>query len=280
MSLPYWLKKPIPKSKNISKIRRILGNSTIHTVCESALCPNIGECFSKKTVTFMILGNICTRNCRFCVVNKGQALLPDINEPKNIALAAKKLDLDYIVITSVTRDDLPDGGASQFALTIIEIRKLLPNARIEVLIPDFSGNINSLAKIVGLSPNIVNHNMETVKRLYPKIRPAAHYERSLSLLKSAKMIKNTLYTKSGIMVGLGEARQEVVELMHDLRDASCDFITIGQYLQPSKDQVEVFEFINPSIFEEYKNLGKGLGFKGIFSGPFVRSSYQAKEQYV
>lgn len=278
--LPHWLKKPIPKSKNIAEIRRILGDNSIHTVCESALCPNIGECFSKKTVTFMILGNICTRNCRFCSVNKGSADFPDTDEPKNIAIAAKKLELDYIVITSVTRDDLPDGGAGQFALTIIEIRKLLPNVKIEVLIPDLQGNIDSLVKIVDLTPNIINHNMETIKRLYAKIRPEADYERSLSLLKSAKMMKNTLYTKSGIMVGLGETRQEVIELMQDLRKIGCDFMTIGQYLQPSKEQVEVFEFINPSIFEEYKDIGKDLGFKGIFSGPFVRSSYQAKEQYV
>lgn len=277
MSLPNWLKKRIPKSENIKQIRQLLDDSSIHTVCESALCPNIGECFSKKTVTFMILGNICTRSCNFCAVNKGTANSPDPDEPKSVAIAAAKLNLKYIVITSVTRDDLPDGGALQFALTIKEIKKLLPYSKIEVLIPDFGGNADSLKKVIDESPYVLNHNLETIGRLYRKIRPQAEYLRSLELLKNVKSINRMLYTKSGIMVGLGEKKEEVIKLMQDLKSVDCDIITIGQYLRPSKNQVAVSEFIPPELFNEYKQIGRELGFKRVIAGPFVRSSYMAGE---
>lgn len=277
---PSWLIKKTPKSSNIKEIRAIISDDSVHTVCEGAKCPNIGECYSQKTVTFMILGNTCTRNCAFCAVGKGNILPPDENEPKKVAEAAKKLGLNYVVITSVTRDDLSDGGAEQFIKTINEVRKELPGAKIEVLIPDFRGNEIALHNIVDIEPNIVNHNLETVPRLYRQIRPQADYKRSLSVLKLAKTRKNSLYTKSGIMVGLGETRTEVIELMEDLRSAGCDILTIGQYLRPTKEQIEVAEYIEPAVFEEYRGAGEKMGFKKVFSAPFVRSSYKASEIYV
>ena len=279
-NLPHWLRKPVPKSQNIREMRGLLKDDSVHTVCEGAKCPNIGECYSQKTVTFMILGETCTRSCRFCAVGKGSVVPPDKNEPKSVALAAKKLGLKYAVITSVTRDDLDDGGASQFAETIKEIRSIMPGTKIEVLIPDFKGNEAALNIIVDIEPNIINHNLETVPRLYSAVRPQADYKRSLNLLKTAKNHKNQLYTKSGIMVGLGETRPEVFGLMEDLRSVNCDILTIGQYLQPSKEQIGVAEFVDPAVFEEYRETGERLGFRKVFSAPFVRSSYKAGEIYV
>ena len=258
----------------------MIADDSINTVCESAKCPNIGECYSKKTVTFMILGDVCTRNCRFCAVRKGDPSLPDPLEPEKVALAAQKLGLKHVVVTSVTRDDLSDGGAGQFSKTIREIRKICPEAKIEVLIPDLQGNDESLSKIIGARPNIINHNLETVPRLYPSVRSRADYKRSLKVLKTAKNADNSLYIKSGIMVGLGEKREEVFRLMEDLREIDCDILTIGQYLRPSKEQVEVSEFIEPEVFEGYKQAGEKMGFNRVFSGPFVRSSYKAGEIYV
>jgi len=277
---PSWLIKKTPKSVNIKKIRNMIADDSINTVCESAKCPNIGECYSKKTVTFMILGDVCTRNCRFCAVRKGDPSLPDPLEPEKVALAAQKLGLKHVVVTSVTRDDLADGGAGQFSKTIREIRKICPEAKIEVLIPDLQGNDESLSKIIGARPNIINHNLETVPRLYPSVRSRADYKRSLKVLKTAKNADNSLYIKSGIMVGLGEKREEVFRLMEDLREIDCDILTIGQYLRPSKEQVEVSEFIEPEVFEGYKQAGEKMGFNRVFSGPFVRSSYKAGEIYV
>lgn len=277
---PSWLIKKTPKSSNIKMIRALMNDDSVHTVCESAKCPNIGECYSKKTVTFMILGDVCTRNCRFCAVRKGDPSLPDPLEPEKVALAAQKLGLKHVVATSVTRDDLADGGAGQFSKTIREIRKICPEAKIEVLIPDLQGNEESLSKIIGARPNIINHNLETVPRLYPSVRSRADYKRSLKVLKTAKNADNSLYIKSGIMVGLGEKREEVLRLMEDLRENDCDILTIGQYLRPSKEQVEVSEFIEPEVFEGYKQAGEKMGFKRVFSGPFVRSSYKAGEIYV
>jgi len=274
---PSWIIKKIPKSPNIKKIRELINDDTIHTVCESAKCPNIGECFSKKTVTFMILGDVCTRNCGFCAVKKGSPLPVNENEPKTIAKAVKKLKAKYAVITSVTRDDLPDGGAGVFFQTIKEIGKINEDAKIEVLIPDFLGKKENISKVLDAQPYVLNHNLETVPRLYKKIRPNSDYERSLYVLKFAKTTKNSLYTKSGIMVGLGERKDEVLSLMEDLRKVECDVFTIGQYLQPSSNQVKVEEFIKLELFEEYKSIGKKLGFKRVFSGPFVRSSYKASE---
>jgi lipoyl synthase len=276
---PSWLIKKTPKSSNIRKIRELIDDDSIRTVCESAKCPNIGECYSKNTVTFMILGDVCTRNCRFCAVQKGKPGCPDPKEPEKVAQAARKLSLKHVVVTSVTRDDLSDGGASQFAKTIREIRKLCPEAKVEVLIPDLQGNGQNLSIIIAAEPNIINHNLETVPRLYPTVRSLADYKRSLNVLKTAKKSNNSLYIKSGIMVGLGEKQEEVVSLMEDLRGVDCDILTIGQYLRPSKEQVEVSEFIEPEVFEGYRKTGEKMGFKRVFSGPFVRSSYKAGEIY-
>ncbi len=280
MSYPSWLIKKEPKSANIKKIRALVNDESIHTVCESAKCPNIGECYSKNTVTFMILGNTCTRKCRFCAVSKGPAEAPDRKEPSKIAAAAEKLGLKYVVITSVTRDDLPDGGAAHFSETIKSVKNAPLKPKTEVLIPDLQGSEQSLAVVVNARPDVLNHNLETVQRLYAQIRPQADYKRSLNVLKTAKKLNNSLYTKSGIMVGLGEKREEVISLMEDLRKADCDILTIGQYIRPSKDQVEVAEFVKPEIFEGYEQAGRKLGFKKVFSGPFVRSSYKASEIYV
>lgn len=277
---PSWLIKKTPKSSNIKKIRTLIDDDSVHTVCESAKCPNIGECYSKETVTFMILGNICTRNCRFCSVSKGIPSVLDTGEPERIAGASKKLGLKYVVITSVTRDDLPDGGAGHFAETIRAVKLLGSGTKVEVLIPDMQGNEKDVNIIAAAEPNILNHNLETVPSLYGRIRPRADYKTSLKVLKTAKKYKNSLYTKSGIMVGLGEKQEEVVRLMEDLRNVDCDIMTIGQYLRPSKDQIEVSEFITPDTFEGYRQTAEKLGFKKVFSGPFVRSSYKASEIYV
>ncbi len=277
MALPKWLIKSTPKSRNKKIIREILGNDSIHTVCESAMCPNIGECYSKNTVTFMILGNSCTRSCSFCAVAHNGPEKIDHEEPKKVAEAAKKLGLKYVVVTSVTRDDLSDGGANHFAKTINALKIAIPSVRIEVLIPDLQGNTEALSLIVEAKPNTINHNLETVKRLYKTVRPQADYNMSLNLLKQAKFQNNPLYTKSGIMLGLGEQKDEVIALMNDLRSVDCDILTIGQYLRPSSNQIEVKEYVVPKIFEEFEKIGTELGFKKVFAGPFVRSSYRAGE---
>ena len=271
MALPKFLVKRIPKQENIRRIRKLIDDCRIHTVCESAKCPNIGECFSQNTLTFMVLGNICTRNCRFCGVEKGKPLPPDPSEPGRIATAVKKLGLRYVVITSVTRDDLPDGGASQFAA----VAKNLYPLKVETLIPDFRGSELALGTVLDATPHVLNHNLETVPRLYPKIRPQADYARSLSILKSVK--KRGLYSKSGFMVGLGETKQEVISVLEDLRKVECDFVTIGQYLPPSKAHPEAARYVPPDEFEEYSEIGEKMGFRRVFAGPFVRSSYRAGE---
>lgn len=275
--LPDFLVKRIPKQNNMRRMRLLLDDSGIHTVCEEARCPNIGECFSNKTCTFMILGSICTRNCAFCGVKKGTPLPPDPEEPKKIAEAAKKLGLDYVVVTSVTRDDLPDGGAGHFAEVIAQLR--MPNAecRIEVLIPDFNGKAEALQTVLDARPYVLNHNIETVPRLYPKIRPQANYQRSLILLKNAKESGRCVYTKSGFMVGLGETETEVEEVLLDLKSAGCDIVTIGQYLPPSKLHLQPERYVTPEEFEEYEKIGKEIGLLKVFSGPFVRSSYHAAQ---
>ncbi|OGC06934.1 lipoyl synthase [candidate division WOR-1 bacterium RIFOXYA2_FULL_36_21] len=270
--LPSFLIKNIPKRINQSKIRNLISDESIHTVCESAKCPNLGECFSRNTLTFMILGDICTRTCAFCGVKKGTLFPPDPDEPEKIAEAVKKLGLNYVVVTSVTRDDLPDYGASQF-VRVIEELKPLP---VEVLIPDLCGEWEELKKIVDAGPYVLNHNIETVPRLYKQIRPQAIYKRSLKLLKRAKELNSRLYVKSGFMVGLGETDGEVFDLLQELKSVSCDIVTIGQYLPPSRNHAKPERFVDPSVFEEYKTEGEKLGLK-VFSGPFVRSSYQASK---
>lgn len=227
MALPVWLKKRAPKQKVLEEMQELFRSLSLHTVCEEARCPNIGECFARKTATFMILGDRCTRNCRFCAVEKGRPLPLDPEEPKNVAEAVRKLGLRYVVVTSVTRDDLEDGGAGQFARTIREIRRVNgEEVKVEVLIPDFGGSLASLKMVMEAEPDVLNHNLETVYRLYPRVRPLANYERSLKLLEQAKKINPSVYTKSGLMVGLGESFEEVVETMRDLREAGCDLSLI------------------------------------------------------
>ncbi len=263
--------------EQVYEVRNLLSRLDLHTVCEAARCPNLWECFAESTATFMILGKICTRNCKFCSVAKGSPLPVDQKEPERLAQAVKKLGLKHVVITSVTRDDLPDGGASQFFSTITEVRSINPDVIIEVLIPDFAGSKEAIKQVLEARPEIVGHNLETVPSLYRKVRPRASYERSLKLLKLVKILQPDIYTKSSLMLGLGEEEQEILQVMEDLRRIDCDILTMGQYLQPSSSHLEVRRFIPPSEFEEYKRIAEKMGFLFVASGPFVRSSYRANE---
>jgi len=261
-------------------MRKLTHDLKLHTICESARCPNRPKCFAEGTATFMILGDICTRNCTFCAVKCGKPQAPDPQEPEHIVEAVNKLRLRYVVITSVTRDDLPDGGSSHFAQTTNAIHKYDPNIMVEVLIPDFKGSRSALQTVIDAFPAVLNHNVETVPRLYPEVRPQAKYQRSLKLLKQAKLFDSRLLTKSGLMLGLGESRHEVIEVMADLRQASCDVLTIGQYLQPSLKHHNLVRYIPPEEFEEYQNMGREMGFVSVISGPLVRSSFHAAEMYL
>jgi len=276
---PPWLKKRIPPVQEILKVKSILEGTALHTVCEEARCPNLGECFSKGTATFLILGRICSRNCGFCAVEHGIPPLPDRREPENVAHAIKEMELQYAVITSVTRDDLPDGGASHYAEVIRAIRALGKKTKVEVLIPDFLGDANALDRVLKERPDVLNHNVETVPRLYPVVRPQANYQRSLHLLKRSKEHSSEILTKSGFMLGLGEDRNEVLNLMKDVREVECEFLTIGQYLQPRSDRLPVFRYIPPEEFEELRGIGEEMGFKAVASGPFVRSSFHASQMF-
>ena len=276
---PKWLTKRFPASREIDTTTTLLENLGLNTVCQSAECPNLGECFAKRTATFIIMGDSCTRNCRFCAVTKGKPLLIDKNEPNKVATAVGQLGLKHVVITSVTRDDLPDGGARHFAATIADIRNIAPGTTIEVLTPDFKGDFEVLSVIIEAHPDIFNHNVETVPRLYPTVRPEAQYQRSLKLLRVVKQMDPTIFTKSGLMVGLGERRAEVLNVMADLREVNCDVLTIGQYLRPTSQHLPVIEFINPKVFDYYQIEGKKLGFLHVAAGPFVRSSYHADEVF-
>ena len=274
---PEWIRVKGVDESILNRMKGLLDQYHLHTVCESAVCPNMGTCFSAGTATFMILGTICTRNCSFCGVDGGKPLPPDSIEPLHVAQAAQDLGLRHVVITSVTRDDLPDGGAFQFAETVRQINRLLPEASTDVLIPDFQGSRDSLAVVMEARPDILAHNLETVPRLYATCRQQADYKRSLTILKYAKELGPGRFTKSGIMVGLGETREEILQVMQDLREVNCDFLTIGQYLRPSPAQIEVREFIRPEVFEEYRQLGEEKGFRYVASSPFVRSSFHAEE---
>ncbi|MFX1449286.1 MAG: lipoyl synthase [Promethearchaeota archaeon] len=276
MQKPDWLKVNLNLNE-FEKVSTLLSKLNLNVVCFHAACPNIGECFSKHTATFLILGNICTRNCAFCSIQKGNPLSPDPNEPKNVAQAVKELEIKHTVITSVTRDDLPDFGVSQFVKTIHAIRHLKLQTIIEVLIPDFKGSLSALESIVEAKPELINHNLETVPRLYSAIRPQANYRTSLEILRQVKELNANIYTKSGIMVGLGETEEEIISLMRDLRRVNCDILTVGQYLQPSKKQIEVVEYIKQATFQKLKSIGESMGFLYVNSGPFVRSSFNAKE---
>ena len=274
---PEWLKVKLQGEKEIHEVRTMLERFSLHTVCEEARCPNIIECFGRKTATFMILGNICTRNCTFCNITPGRPLSPDPDEPFHVAQAVRGLELKHAVITSVTRDDLADGGASHFARVIEEIKKLDMQIQIEVLVPDFKGDQEALLQVVLAKPQIINHNVETVPRLYPSVRPEADYPRSLQLLKRVKNRDRDLFTKSGLMLGLGEERDEVLSVFDDLRNVECDFLTVGQYLAPSNQHHPVIGFVHPDIFEEYRIEGLKRGFKHVASAPLVRSSYHAEQ---
>ncbi|NWG01372.1 MAG: lipoyl synthase [Syntrophaceae bacterium] len=279
MRKPPWLKKRIPPFQDLQKVKSILDETDLHTVCEEARCPNLGECFCSGTATFLILGKICTRDCGFCAVEHGIPFPPDATEPQKVVQAIQKMGLRYVVITSVTRDDLPDGGASLFAKTIQAIRALDPKIKVEVLIPDFQGDPTSLRMVLKECPDILNHNIETIARLYLEVRPQADYRRSLRLLRESKENHPPVFTKSGFMLGLGETYEEVLELLRDLREIGCDFLTIGQYLQPRPDRLSVIRFVPPEEFEEYKKIGEEMGFKAVASGPFVRSSFHAFDMF-
>ncbi len=274
---PDWLKIKVRSSENNDFVENILHKYALNTVCEQAGCPNIGECFCGKTATFMILGKFCMRNCTFCQVSKDVPEAVCADEPIRVAQAVNELGLKHTVITSVTRDDLPDGGAGHFADVIKQIKTRCANVTIEVLIPDFQGSTAALRKVIDAGPDVINHNIETVPRLYSKVRPMADYSRSLALLQQARRLSPHIKTKSGIMVGLGETQQEVIQAMRDLRGMSCDILTIGQYLAPSKQHHPVIEYIHPEIFDQYKELALEMGFRYVASGPFVRSSYHAAE---
>lgn len=272
---PDWLKKRISKISEIEKTVNLLKKLSLHTVCESAACPNMGECFGNKTATFMILGNECTRQCRFCAVSKGTPGAINLDEPANIGKASAEMGLKHIVVTSVTRDDISDGGASHFAKTVFEIRKYIPLSTVELLIPDLRGDHKALKIIVDSKPDILNHNIETVPSLYETVRPQADYTRSLKLLYQVKEFDDTIYTKSGMMVGLGETDKEISKVMDDLRQVNCDILTIGQYLPPSKQHIEIKEYVHPDKFLKYQEIAEEKGFLFVASGPFVRSSYHA-----
>jgi lipoic acid synthetase len=273
----YWLRRTLPDQRVLDRMDELLEGLNLHTVCDSALCPNRGECFKKGTATFIILGDICTRNCGFCAVKKGKPLPLDPEEPYHIAQAVRHLQLKHIVVTSVTRDDLPDGGAEHFAETIIEIKKQLPKSTIEVLVPDFKGSWEALQRVIDAQPEVINHNIETVNRLYRLVRPKAVYKRSLELLRQVKIRDKNIISKSGIMVGLGEEEEEIIQVMKDLREVDGDILTIGQYLRPSPLHLRVQNYIHPDKFEEYQKTGMSLGFKYVASAPLVRSSYHAGE---
>jgi lipoyl synthase len=277
--LPAWLRKGDTHFESVQELKRGLRRLRLHTVCESARCPNIHECFHRGAATFMILGNLCTRGCGFCSVPKGsphkREFILDPDEPANVARMAAQMKLRYVVITSVNRDDLADGGSHHFAETVRAVRAALPLARIEVLTPDFCGDFDSAARVLDAGPDVFNHNMETVARLYRRVRPQADYRQSLDVLAFAKRYRPDIPAKSGLMVGLGEQPREVEELLRDMRASSTDIATIGQYLQPTRRNLPVAEYVTPAQFDAYRDYGLGIGFQMVFSGPFVRSSYMA-----
>lgn len=274
--LPEWLRKGRTDFRALHDLKVELRRRKLHTVCESARCPNIHECFSRKAATFMILGNICTRTCGFCAVPQGEPGVLDPDEPYQIAEMAASMELRYVVITSVNRDDLPDGGSGHFAETIRQVKGALPKAKVEVLTPDFRGDFEAVERVLDAGPDVFNHNMETVRRLYRRVRPQADYKQSLEVLARARRLAPEVMTKSGLMAGLGETPEEVKQLLSDLREAGADVATIGQYLRPKRRRLPVAEFIPPAMFDEYREYGESIGFRAVFSGPLVRSSYMAE----
>jgi len=276
---PYWIRAKAPMGREVNRIRRILRERGLSSVCEEAACPNLGECFHHGTATFMIMGDICTRRCPFCDVAHGRPQPLDPAEPEQLAEAVAALQLRYVVVTSVDRDDLRDGGAGHFAACIRAIRGAMPQTRVEILVPDFRGRMDSALEILGEAPpDVFNHNLETVPRLYPQARPGADYRGSLALLQGFKQRHPTIPGKSGLMLGLGETPDEVTRVMQELRVHGCDMLTLGQYLQPSRDHLPVDRYVTPAEFEEWRQLGESLGFVNVASGPMVRSSYHADLQ--
>ena len=279
-SRPSWLKVRIPSGENFFEVRRILRSRKLNTICEDAMCPNIAECWGKhRTATFMILGDICTRACAFCAVTSGRPTEYDLAEPARVAAAIAELKLKHAVITSVDRDDLKDGGAMIFAETVREIRKLDENVKIELLTPDFQGSLESVKTIIDAGPDIFSHNIETIRRLYPTIRFKSDYTTSFGLLKAAKEMNREIFIKTGIMIGLGEEKKEIVDVMHHAVEAGVDILTIGQYLRPSAKHAEIKKYYHPDEFAELREVGRQLGIRWVFSGPLVRSSYHAEDVF-
>ena len=276
---PPWLRVRLPSGSAYEETRRLIREGRLHTVCQEACCPNMFECFSHHTATFLILGDHCTRDCRFCAVKGGNLQPPDGNEPERVAQAAADMGLHYVVVTSVTRDDLPDGGAGHFASTITALRRKIPEVRVEVLIPDFQGDPAALTTVLDAGPDVLNHNIETVPRLYPTVRPQAVYERSLRLLAHAARQAPEIPTKSGLMLGLGEKDAEIHQALRDLRRAQCRLLTLGQYLQPTAQHLPVERYVPPEEFARWRSVALELGFTEAVAGPFVRSSYQAEQTY-
>ena len=274
--LPDWIREKKINLRGLHEIKTLLRERELHSVCESLACPNRSECFSRGTATFMILGDVCTRSCGFCNVTTGRPYAPPSpDEPRNVADAARRMGLRHVVVTSVTRDDLRDGGAQQFADTIRTLRNELPGCAIEVMTPDFRGNMDAVKTVVDAAPDYFNHNVETVPSLYDFVRPGGRFDRSVAVLAEAKRVNPALVTKSGFMLGLGERRDEVVDVMQRLRAAGCEILTIGQYLQPKREKLDVVEYVHPRVFDEYRTIGEKMGYAAVFSGPFVRSSYMA-----
>jgi len=276
---PSWLRRKLPSGPEYERIRSMIGKGQLHTVCQEANCPNQFECFSARTATFLILGSTCTRNCRFCNIEAGRPGPLDDDEPRRVANAAAKMNLKYVVVTSVTRDDLKDGGSGHFADTIRALRKKIAGVKVEVLIPDFQGHRSALKTVMAARPDVLNHNMETVRRLYAKVRPQADYDRSLALLARVSDIDPTIPPKSGIMLGLGETEKEVRQVIDDIYRSGCRMLTIGQYLQPTPQHLPVIDFIPPEAFERWRKFALAIGFEKVASGPFVRSSYHAGEMF-
>jgi lipoyl synthase len=274
---PEWIRAKRLRLAELHEIKQVMRSARLSTVCEEARCPNRGECFSRGTATFLLMGDICTRACGFCDIANGRPRALDPMEPLRVAAAARRMKLDFVVLTSVDRDDLPDGGARHFAATVAALRRLEAAPGVEVLTPDFLGRFDSLRVVVESEPDVFNHNVETIPRLYARVRRGARLDRSFGLLSAAKILNPSLTTKSGFMLGLGETRHEVEELLHRLREADVDIVTIGQYLRPSRESLPVEEYIHPEMFERYREIGEKLGFRNVFSGPFVRSSYRADE---
>ena len=279
--LPEWARKSVTHHEALHRLKSGFRRLNLHTVCESARCPNIHECFARSAATFMILGNLCTRGCGFCSVPKGSPARQDMRldpaEPANVARMAADMHLRYVVITSVNRDDLRDGGSAHFAETVREVRRALPDARVEVLTPDFCGDLRAVARILDAAPHVFNHNIETVPRLYRRVRPQAHYRQSLDVLDFARRYRPEILTKSGLMVGLGESAAEVHAVLRDLHAAGTQVATIGQYLRPTRHNLPVAEYIEPRQFDAYRDYGLSIGFQMVFSGPLVRSSYMAEQ---